>query len=335
MPDDLPGVISEKLHKIYLANAGRNLFLTGTLIKILNLFDKNNIPALPFKGPALAELVYGDIALRQFSDLDILVSLDDASKARNLLETKGYQAEINLDDRQFRRYTKVEDDMAFFSGYGNALVELHWDLSGGYSSFPIHIETFQNRLHFYKIAGKMFPGLCREDLLVYLCVHGSKHCWERLEWIFSIAALVSSSSQLDWQRVFNLSKKLRCRQMLLLGLYMSNDFFHVPLPSSINKRVLKNTCLPHLAKEVYDSLFKERSTPVEPAVSSRFGTFHLKVRDNFPDKIRFFLRLALMPTKGDWREFPVPAVLSFLHYGLRPLRMGESLIRRLKAKGVH
>jgi len=70
-----------------LTNAARNVFLTNKLFEILNLFKKNDILALPFKGPVLAESVYGDLSLRQFVDLDILVHNHDAisTKQRGLL----------------------------------------------------------------------------------------------------------------------------------------------------------------------------------------------------------------------------------------------------------
>ena len=44
-----------------MTNAARNVFLTNKLFEILNLFKEDNITALPFKAPVLAEAVYGDM----------------------------------------------------------------------------------------------------------------------------------------------------------------------------------------------------------------------------------------------------------------------------------
>jgi len=72
-----------------LTNAASNVFLTNKLFEILNLFKENDILALPFKGPVLAESVYGDISLRKFVDLDILVHKRIGYGVKSFLLTNG------------------------------------------------------------------------------------------------------------------------------------------------------------------------------------------------------------------------------------------------------
>ncbi|MEJ7712181.1 MAG: nucleotidyltransferase family protein, partial [Pyrinomonadaceae bacterium] len=50
-----------------------NLRLTRELLEITSLLESHDISVLAFKGPTLSLLAYGDLALRQFSDLDVLV----------------------------------------------------------------------------------------------------------------------------------------------------------------------------------------------------------------------------------------------------------------------
>jgi hypothetical protein len=61
--------------------ARKNLRFTAELIRILNCLESHGIAAIPFKGPTLAESVYGNLALREFSDLDILVRQSDFPRA--------------------------------------------------------------------------------------------------------------------------------------------------------------------------------------------------------------------------------------------------------------
>ena len=56
-----------------------------------------------------------------------------------------------------------------------------------------------------------------EELLIILCVHGSKHAWERLKWVVDVAELLRSQ-RLNWKRVFSTATKWKCRRMALLGL---------------------------------------------------------------------------------------------------------------------
>ena len=55
------------------ANAHRALWLTLELLNIHRHLQARGLEVLPYKGPVLAEALYGNVALRQFSDLDLLV----------------------------------------------------------------------------------------------------------------------------------------------------------------------------------------------------------------------------------------------------------------------
>ena len=69
----VPVAVRERLQTHARANAARNLRLGGELLQLLQLFEAQDLPALPFKGPTLAALAYGSVALREFGDLDLLV----------------------------------------------------------------------------------------------------------------------------------------------------------------------------------------------------------------------------------------------------------------------
>ena len=94
-PEAVPNAYLEQLRDSFLANAARNVFLTNKLFEILSLLKANNILALPFKGPVLAESVFGNLSLRQFVDLDVLVYKRDALRARDLLMSKGYRPVVD------------------------------------------------------------------------------------------------------------------------------------------------------------------------------------------------------------------------------------------------
>ena len=78
--------------------------MTGELLRLLTLFESAGIPAIPYKGPLLASLVYGKIARRQFCDLDILVRKRGFPKARRLLLSQDYRPMFSLTPAQEARY---------------------------------------------------------------------------------------------------------------------------------------------------------------------------------------------------------------------------------------
>jgi len=55
---------------------------------------------IPYKGPTLALAVYGNLALREFTDLDILVQTQNVRQAAELLKDRGYQGQFQLGSAQ-------------------------------------------------------------------------------------------------------------------------------------------------------------------------------------------------------------------------------------------
>src|SRR5690348_18065815 len=71
--DLTPPNVLANFKKHYLENAARNAVLTAELCRLLERFAESNIEAIPYKGPVLALYAYGNVALRRFVDLDVIV----------------------------------------------------------------------------------------------------------------------------------------------------------------------------------------------------------------------------------------------------------------------
>ncbi len=123
-PDVFPPAVLTQLRAHFYANVGATLFLTGELLRLLQLLETHGIPARPFKGPTLAVSVYGHLALRQFSDLDILVHKADLPRLTALLTTHGYQ--LPLTRAKAAALWKHHYHYAFVRQEGRVLVEMHW-----------------------------------------------------------------------------------------------------------------------------------------------------------------------------------------------------------------
>src|SRR5439155_25185376 len=102
--EDIPKLTLERLGQAYQRNAQKNLWLTYKLIRILDCLKSNGIAAIPYKGPVLAETVYKDLALRQFSDLDILIRAADLARAKRALGELDYASAIHLSEAEERAY---------------------------------------------------------------------------------------------------------------------------------------------------------------------------------------------------------------------------------------
>ena len=74
----------------------QNLYMSAELLRIATLLQEKGINVLSFKGPVLSSLAYGDIALRQYVDLDILIKKQDIVSAIAFLTEDGYRSDITL-----------------------------------------------------------------------------------------------------------------------------------------------------------------------------------------------------------------------------------------------
>ncbi|MCA9471117.1 MAG: nucleotidyltransferase family protein [Nitrospira sp.] len=48
-------------------------------------------------------------------------------------------------------------------------------------------------------------SLRAEELLLILCVHGSKHVWEELKWVCDVTELIRAQ-QIGWMRLLQLAE---------------------------------------------------------------------------------------------------------------------------------
>jgi hypothetical protein len=335
-PLSVPDGILEQLRAYFLANTARNLFLTGELLKLTDRLQGQGILAIPFKGPVLAEYVYGDLSLRQFADLDILIYKRDALKARNVLVSDGYRPEIKLSIQQDKKYLKTEYYFTVISDEGRVTVELHWEMTGGNSYLLFDFGFLRDRLEPKALFGTKVLHLSPEDLIVYLCLHGCKDSWPNLQSISDVAELIRFCPAMGWAQVTHLAGMMRCERLVLLGLFLAHDLLGATLPVHIVKRIENDAKIPGLAMDVYRTLFDESGKCSVDEIGSRFSFFHMRVRNRLSEKIRYALYLTTSPTVEDWRRLPLPASLSFLHYLFRPIRLAVglalSLLRRHVAK---
>jgi hypothetical protein len=317
-PDLIPASILDQLHNQFLANAGHNIFLTAELLKLLRLFETNGIPAIPFKGPILAASVYGDLALRTFSDLDIVVHRGDIQKAKALLLSQGYRLNISLTPEQKIVFLESDLEGWFIRDDGRVLVEIQW---GEPKDFPFQVdsESFWAHLEKASLESRTFLTFSPEDLLVILSMHGAIHCWERLNWICDLAELISSYEGWNWNGLINEAERKGWRRILFLALFLAHDLLQAVIPEQIRQKVQADSSLPLLADQVRKRLFQENYGSIG-TLENIF--FHLKLTERFQDRIGYCLRLALHPTVVDWQAFPLPPSLFFLYHLIHPIRVG-------------
>lgn len=329
LPGDADGCLPlHPLRAAFVRNAQRMLQLTGELLEIVWLFEKQGIISVPYKGPALAEQLYGNLALRQSVDLDVLVRREDVRRAREVLVARGYRPRHPLSRavEEFMIQSRYHD--VFVGDKGT--VELHWAFTNRDVAFPLDLDGLLPRLKQLSLGGHLVNVLAPEDLLLILCVHGAKHRWDRLEWLCAVAELVRSG-EVECGTVLETATRLRVRRMLLLGLGLAHDLLGAPVPQDVLQIARSDRPVVRLGAEVASRLRAgEREWREEPG---DLDLFRLQLRERARDRWRFVLNRITTPSDPErWAAVAIGRYCFPLHAVLRPWRLIGTLVRILRRR---
>ena len=131
----LPAQPLDALHSRYQDNARKTLWFTTELIRIVSHLESAGIKALPYKGPILADSLYGEVTQRQFCDLDVLILPADVPKAKATLLALGHSCGPEL-RQQEEPATSAQDAATCFTAPPD---EICWTCSG--ESCPVFIPS--------------------------------------------------------------------------------------------------------------------------------------------------------------------------------------------------
>jgi len=319
--DRLPGEIRDALRVHFEDNRERTEVLTREMLVLLDTLAGHQVLAIPFKGPSLGVVAYGDPSLRRAGDLDLLVRENDIQIVCDVLAAAGYR---ELTERETGRplspaehaaYRRYQCEYAFVRDSDGLVVEPHWAIVPNTWVLPLDYEGFRSRSRPVPIGGGEAPGLALEDLLLVLCIHGAKHQWTELRWICDIAALIARHPEINWSGGLARARAQRSERMLLLGLGLARRVLGTALPPPVRMKLEADHVACALVGEVSTRLFQADFKAAPP---SRLNRFHLRLREHLRDKIPYMLKTALTPTvEQHIRLLPLPARLAFLHVPLK------------------
>jgi len=311
---DCPQEIGQRLEDRFRANVARSLLMAQELFKIVELLGSCGIPVVPFKGPVLAESLYGDAALRECVDLDILLRARDVPEAIRVLVSAGYDAPKKLDANQQNAFVATQYEYPLLTPVGT-LVELQWRIVPRYFSLALPEELYWSRLESLTICGRETKSLSCEDLLLLLSFHGSKHGWERLIWLADVGELVASKPHLDWVYVLEQARRAGGLRMVLLAALLANRLLGTPMPSVLGQPLARERTVARIANSVCRNLVSGE----EPSYT-KSQLYLLSLRERWQDRLGYVVRFTCTATPKEWELIGFPPHLSFLYVFLRLLR---------------
>jgi len=322
-----------------------NLTAYRELARILESFNGSlPIRAIVLKGAALAATLYPSIALRPFTDLDILVPRDRLTEAVSALRSLGY---TDITHELSPGLNRVLGHAAAFArshvgpngSESRGIVfpiEIHWNLVGGDNHWYTPTLTW-----FWEQAREATLLNCRTRILsptahlLYLAAHlmlqhGAARA--RLIWFYDLDLLIRRAGQaIEWDPLVNCAREFHWVPALAAALHGTRERFQTPVPEA----VLGELCLqrrttrpiPHAgggeneleadlkAARRSAHLVKRKSAPLQTRATSTWA-----VLSSLDNRTRFKLALGYLfptPTYVRWRYDPRPAWLWPLCYPYR------------------
>ena len=321
--DVAPEAIARRLYQAYIDSAKRSLFLTASLKHLLSRFDAEGVPVIPLKGPPLAESLYPDPALRSSFDLDLLIRPADFGASRALLFSEGYTLA-----RHFARLSQQTlfglDCEVSFSHQNGLRVELHWGIATDDYPFRFDAEVLWRSRGTAWLAGQEIAILTPECLLLYLCVHGTKHAWSRLHWLADVARLVDKG--VDWNSALGLAHETRCERPVFLGLLLAHELLGSSVPDEIVAQARADRVILSAARETERRV--QRLPSSEPSSTARTA-YNARLATTMRDKIRHWADMFKAPKGDELERWNLPRPLFFLYYPLRLERLAMKYARLL------
>jgi len=311
VPDD----VRQRMAAAFRSNAIRNLALARELARLLRVLAESGIPIMPVKGVVLSQRLYGDLALRPTSDIDLFLPAQATVRAVRVLAGVGYAGPFP-ERRLSRWFLRHSVDYPLFgaasaNGKQTATVELHWRL---------HREESINRPMTADLWAEARPtewlgapalGLSPEWEFIHLCLHAGQHQWRTLKWLADIHELCCCRPP-DWRRV----REKVGRFGLLSPVETTLSACHRLLGTFDDGKLPAGFRLAPLPRGVV--LFP---APALPYAALRTAVHYSWLALGLWAKLRCLAEWVFTPTLAECQAVSLPPSLSFLYYPLRPVRL--------------
>lgn len=314
-PDDaVPEEVLAGLSTTATAIGATNLRLASALLELIGSLEHAGVRTIAYKGPTLAMRAYGNLALRHYNDLDVLIQRRDIAAATRALQALGYRLHDPVGRSAQEAALRWGHHFAFLRER-DTLLEVHWRFHKPLFGSSLPEDEIWRRSVETTVAGRPVRTLNPVHELLVLATHGSWHGWSQLSWVCDVAEFLRASPDLDPAEVIDAARQHGYVRPLLLAFHLANRFLGVELPGDVATAVARESAVTDAGAVI------ERRVRAGSAPDYESARLQLALRERMRDKAAFALRAMFQPNPADLRAARLPAPLFPLYYVFRPFRM--------------
>jgi hypothetical protein len=324
--NDVPPGLSGYLRERFFEISARNYRLANEVVDLTLALQEHGIPVLAYKGPVVAIIAYGDLALRQYQDIDLVIRHRDLLDAVDLLVRRGFKIapyscrpDNPKEISRSHEITLAAPDKSYF-------VDLHWRLAPEQArAFSPDVERMWGRLETIELPQGRVVTFCREDLFLALCCHGTGHQWCPLKWLLDIAEILRSPAGLDWDRIETMTfRQPLARASVSLAVLLAHDLLNAPMPEALPRVLAVTERTRSIASAIHTEILTRGHTAGSnhTALLGMEGSISAWIDYLWARYPRWFFEHAVVRIHPKDRAFvSLPQQLDFLYYIMRPIRL--------------
>lgn len=225
----------DRIRGIYRQSWTRNQMLFGAAAPTLARLEQAGIETLLLKGAAVSVTAYHDTGVRWMADVDVLVRVEQAQRAHEILLGERWVPE----DREPAPRTPEPAVIRtrHSCGYerpGALGLDLHWRALWQ----PYDDADFWAAAEPIELAGVATRALCPADQLLQICVHGVEWNPNGVHWLLDAANVIDAAGErLDWDRLIAQASARRVSRPIAAALGYMRDGVGFPIPERVIERL--------------------------------------------------------------------------------------------------
>ena len=320
VPDMVPGDILDAFAMLIEQTRSSNQLLLNELFGLVERLGDAGVETISFKGPVLAMQAFGDLGLRGFRDLDILIHDRDVPKTVETLCACGYERNGHLTPAQFDLIHRLQGQEIMFKP-DVAAVEPHTRLTPLKMALDIDYDGLWRRARRESIFGRTMLTLSPEDTFVVLAIHGGKELWWDIKWACDVADFLASHPQLDWSAIVQRARAQGCYRMLLVATSLARSYLGAKVPASIAAAEAHDPIVEQIVGRILARW--EMEDPGGPPSNKTLSMDRLRLHDGVFRQAGYVMRTLFLPGPQHVALVALPRALNFAYI---PIGLAHDLV---------
>lgn len=288
-PNAIRGEVENFLRNSAHRAVAYNMVLVGELGRLSRLLGEAGIPFINFKGPALAQMAYGNVGLRSSVDLDLLIRPSDFDRLQKVLFDNGYELGTgvkNLSAMQRKAYRHLARQISFVNKRRVVGLDVHTGVMPPGYYYPFSFDELYERSNRVRVGSAEVQVFQNEDMVHLLCFHGVKNRWDQLKYVCDVREFVLAHEDLDWNLITERAERIRGERILYHGLDVATTILGLSLEPGLERPIHTMHGRDRLAALARQNLMNSHDKMLSGRERMRF---HFGTQDTYVNRARYAL----------------------------------------------